>query len=119
MSGILDQDYLYIGQTYERIVPLRVDGKPYDITGATVTVRFTKVVGSYATNNGSPISATDAVNGSDYSCGVVGVKFEEADTTGLSTGVWTLEVKVAEAGGDILIFQCNPSVNIVPTGHTS
>lgn len=119
MSGQLEQDYLYIGQTWERIVPLRIDGKPADFTGATIGCRFTRVTGSSATNNGIEVSCTDGQDGSDYGCGVVGVKFDEATTTQLTPGFWTLEVKVTEANTDVLIFQCNPTVSIVPTGHAS
>ena len=118
MSSKLEQDYLYIGQTYTRVVPLRVDGKPVDITSATVTARFTRVSGTYATNNGAAVSCADTGN-SDYSCGVVEVVFTDVETTALAAGHWTLELKVVEAGGDVLIFQCSPSVLIQPTGHTT
>jgi len=118
MSSKLEQDYLYIGQTYERVVPLTIDGKPADLTGATITARFTRVSGTYATNNGATVNCSD--NGaSDYACGVVEAVFSAAETSSLAAGTWTLELQVTEAGGDVLIFQCQPSVNIVPTGHAS
>ena len=116
MSGQLEQDYLYIGQTWERIVPLRIDGKPADFTGATIGARFTRVAGTYATNNGNEVSCSDS-GGSDYACGVIEVVFPEAETTVLTAGTWTLELKVTTSDNEVLIFQCNPSVQIVPTGH--
>ncbi len=118
MSGQLDQDYLYVGQTYQRAVPLMVDGLPADIAGSTVTAKFTRISGTYATNNGSEVACSDT-GGSDYACGVVEVVMTDAETTTLTAGVWTLELKVVGAAGNVLIFQCSPTVQIVPTGHAS
>ena len=116
MSGQLEQDFLYIGQTWKRIVPLRVDGQPYDMTGASVTAQFTRISGTYATNNGPEVTCSSG-GSSDYACGVVEVEVAESETSQLAAGNWTLEIRVTEAGGDVLIFQCLPVVSVVPTGH--
>ena len=111
------EDRLYAGQDWSRTVPLKVDGLPYAITGATVTAQFVQANSetSVATN-GAAQSCADSGN-SNYAAGIVEVIFADTVTTALTGGVWTLEIKVVESGGDINLFHVTNPIRIVPTGQ--
>jgi hypothetical protein len=112
----LDQDSLYVGQDWVRLVPLKADGVPFDITSATVTAQLVSVNKTSATTNGSAISCADS-GGADFSAGLVRVVFADTDTTGLTGGDWQLEIKVVESGTAIKIFHASPSIKVIPTGQ--
>ncbi len=118
MSGCLEQDSLYVGQDWRRTVPLRVDGLPYDATGASVEAQFVSIARTTATINGAVVSCTDT-GLSNYAAGVVEVVYVDAVTSTLAGGEWTLEIAVTEAGGDKKIFHATPSVTVIPTGQAS
>jgi len=112
----LDQDSLYVGQDWVRLVPLKADGVPFNIASATVTAQFVSVNRTSATTNGSAVSCADS-GSADYSAGVVEVIYSDTVTSALTGGEWILEIKVVESGGGIKLFHAKPSVNIVPTGQ--
>lgn len=114
MSGQLEQDFLYVGQTWKRVVPLSIDNLPYNADGAQIAARFVSVGRSSATNNGPSVTCSDS-GASDFSAGVIEVVFSDTETLQLVPGTWTLEILV-DLGGQRLIFQATPSVSIVPTG---
>ncbi len=116
MSGCLEQDYLYVGQDWSRVVPLSVDGLPYNCDGGAVTAQFVSVSRTSATTNGSAQSCSSGGD-SDFSAGKVAVIYTDAVTSLLTAGDWILEIKVVESGGKIKIFHAKPSVTIVPTGQ--
>ena len=116
MSGCLDQDYLYVGQDWDRVVPLRVDGSPYNCTGATVTAQLVSISRTSATTNGAAQSCADSGN-ADFSAGKIEVIYADTVTTGLTGGEWILEILVVESGGGKKIFHAKPSVMVIPTGQ--
>lgn len=116
MSGCIEQDYLYVGQDWSRVVPLKVDGLPYNCTGATVTAQLVSISRTSATTNGAAQSCTDTGE-ADFSAGKIAVNFVDTVTTALTGGEWILEILVVESGGDKKIFHATPSVVVVPTGQ--
>ena len=116
MSGCLDQDYLYVGQDWDRVVPLRVDGSPYNCTGATVTAQLVSISRTSATTNGAAQSCADSGN-ADFACGKIEVIYADTVTTALTGGEWILEILVVESGGDKKLFHAKPSVMVIPTGQ--
>lgn len=111
------EDTLYAGQDWTRTVPLRVDGLPYVITGATVTAQFVqKNSETSVSTNGAAQSCADSGN-SNYAAGIVEVIYADTVTTSLTGGVWTLEIKVVESGGDVKLFWIKNPIRIIPTGQ--
>jgi hypothetical protein len=116
MTGCLEQDYLYVGQDWVRTVPLKVDGLPYNIAGATVTAQLVSVSRTSATTNGAAQSCTDS-GGANFAAGVVEVIYVDTVTTALTGGTWALEILVVESGGDKKIFHATTPITVVPTGQ--
>lgn len=114
--GLIQEDIMYVGQDWARTVPLKVDGLPYAITGATVTAQLVSKTNTTATTNGAAQSCADSGN-SNYAAGIVEVIYADTVTTALTGGLWTLEILVVESGGDKNLFHVTTPIRVVPTGQ--
>jgi hypothetical protein len=103
-----------VGEDSTRIVQLKVDGKAYDATGATVTAQIKDKLKASTTANGAIVACTDAGN-ADFSAGIIEVIYADTVTTALTAGTFQLEVLVVEAGGDKKIFRTTDDVQIYDT----